>query len=1210
MQIAHHTFSPTLRRWLCLFALVGMAVSGKAQHFVNLSASDIRIDSVLPAYTHAFSLPAHYSDTTYTAVVKYAEYIDMTPAEVERYKAITPKPALLQQQIVVERKRAKLEVVVTPIVNIDGRWKWLVSFMLDVQRQAKPSATMHGAKAPLPTPADTYAPQSVLRQGTWVKIRVPATGVYHLSNDLIRQAGFSNIDNVKVYGYGGALQPEALTPDYLRHTDDLHEVPLYNNGSQLLFHAQGPVSYEDALLNDISTPYGYKTSQTVTQSRRRNYYSDYGYYFLTEDSTAHLTVDSATFVSQFYPSPHYCNSLYEVEAHAWYQGGRQLYDRQTIASGAKADIQLERIGKGNKGRLIVFATSDVSTGISISLNGSEVGSFNVVSTDSYDHGCRTGQIYTVDNLQDNNTISITNTGRGTVRMDYLQITVDEQQMAPPPTLSAQSPHPVPEYVHRITNQNLHADTPTDMLIIIPTSQKLRQQAERLKQHHEQHDSLRVRILPADELYNEFSSGTPDGNAYRRYLKMLYDRAQTDADMPRYLLLFGDAAWDNRMNSSEWASHTPDDFLLAMESENSLNEITCYIDDGYYGLLDDGEGLNPMSADKLDIAIGRFPVRTPEQAKIMVDKTIGYATNTQGGAWQNTLMFMGDDGNGNEHMTDANDAAESVAQQYPGYTIKKVMWDAYTRETSATGNAYPEATKLIKQQQEQGALVMDYAGHGSEISISHERVLTINDFQNFSNKNLPLWITCSCDIMPFDAANTNIGEEALLNSKGGAVAFYGTTRTVYAHRNRVMNLAYLKHVLSINNGKRTTLGEAQQRAKNDLITTGQDRTSNKLQYSLLGDPALALNTPTMQIVVDTINSMAANSTQDISIRAGENITLKGHIAQGETIATHFNGTVHATVFDAAELITCKRNDPDMDKPSPPVPAFTYYDYPKTLYAGANSVENGRFTITFAVPMDINYSNENGLINLHAIDTNDKTQLAHGTFDDFVVGGTGSMGNDSIGPSIYCYLNSPSFSNGGKVHTTPYFVANITDKDGINAAGTGIGHDMELCIDGLMAYTFNLNGNFQFDFGSYTTGTTYYSIPELSPGRHTLTFRAWDILNNPSTATLDFEVVRALKPTLFSIDCTHNPARTNTTFIISHDRTGSPIDVELDIYDLSGRLLWRHTEHGVSTTASYTIDWDLTTDGGQQLQTGVYLYRVQIGNEGSKYASKAKKLIIIK
>ena len=229
---------------------------------------------------------------------------------------------------------------------------------------------------------------------------------------------------------------------------------------------------------------------------------------------------------------------------------------------------------------------------------------------------------------------------------------------------------------------------------------------------------------------------------------------------------------------------------------------------------------------------------------------------------------------------------------------------------------------------------------------------------------------------------------------------------------------------------------------------------------------------------------------------------------------------------------------------------------------------------------------------------------------MVGGTGSMGNDSIGPSIYCYLNSPSFSNGGKVHTTPYFVANITDKDGINAAGTGIGHDMELCIDGLMAYTFNLNGNFQFDFGSYTTGTTYYSIPELSPGRHTLTFRAWDILNNPSTATLDFEVVRALKPTLFSIDCTHNPARTNTTFIIGHDRTGSPIDVELDIYDLSGRLLWRHTEHGVSTTASYTIDWDLTTDGGQQLQTGVYLYRVQIGNEGSKYASKAKKLIIIK
>ena len=57
-----------------------------------------------------------------------------------------------------------------------------------------------------------------------------------------------------------------------------------------------------------------------------------------------------------------------------------------------------------------------------------------------------------------------------------------------------------------------------MVIIIPTSQKLLAQAQRLARHHEEKDSLKVRIVPADELFNEFSSGTPDVSAYKRYMK--------------------------------------------------------------------------------------------------------------------------------------------------------------------------------------------------------------------------------------------------------------------------------------------------------------------------------------------------------------------------------------------------------------------------------------------------------------------------------------------------------------------------------------------------------------------------------------------------------------------------------------------------------------------------------------------------------------------
>ncbi len=62
-------------------------------------------------------------------------------------------------------------------------------------------------------------------------------------------------------------------------------------------------------------------------------------------------------------------------------------------------------------------------------------------------------------------------------------------------------------------------------------------------------------------------------------------------------------------------------------------------------------------------------------------------------------------------------------------------------------------------------------------------------------------------------------------------------------------------------------------------------------------------------------------------------------------------------------------------------------------------------------------------------------------------------------------------------------------------------------------------------------------------------------------------------------------------------------------MSGRILWSYSESGVSTDNAYTVDWDLTVDGGRRLQTGVYLYRLRIGSDGSSYATKTKKLIIL-
>ena len=1159
-----------------------MGLSVSAQRFFNLTSDEVSVDSMLPQFTYAVPLEGTFTDSIYTATILYPEFIDMTQEDIARYHSLSSDslPALphVEQRLALSRKKGSLEVGFCPLVYRDGHYQILVSFMLRIDAQPLPRSKRKAQAARSTAAASRYASHSVLATGSWAKIRVPSTGVYQLTDAFIRQAGFSDLSKVKVYGYGGNLQNERLVGDELRETDDLQEVPTCVVGNRRLFHARGSVSWE---------------SNTAAR-RTRNPYSDYGYYFLTESDSEPQLVDSTTFVSSFYPSPDDYHTLYEVDGYSWYQGGRNLFDPEPIHFGQTKNVVLKNTTGATSGRLSVSVSAGMYSRAKVSLNGKELGDL-YISVGSYDKGNSSTKTYQVSDLTATDTVSVTCGLGDPIRLDYVSMAWD--QAAPAPILTAK--YPTPEYLYHITNQDHHADAAADMVIIIPTSQKLLKQAQRLAAFHEQHDSLRVRIVPADELFNEFSSGTPDANAYRRYLKMLYDRAETDSDMPRFLLLFGDCVWDNRMLTSDCATLNPDDYLLCYESENSFNEIRCFIDDGFFCLLDDGEGVDQLRSDKLDMAVGRFPVVTEEDAKAMVDKTIGYVENKNAGAWQNTLVFMGDDGNGNLHMNDVNDAANDIAARYPGYQVKKVMWDAYEGVSTSTGNTYPDVSALLKQQQQAGALIMDYGGHGRADQISHERVLTLADFESFTNSNLPLWVTASCDILPFDGTTPTIGETAVTSSKGGAVAFFGTTRTVYSNYNKSINMAFLRYVLSIADGKPMTLGEAQRLAKNQMITTRQDTTVNKLQYSLLGDPAISLHLPTLSVVIDSINGAKPSANAPVTLKAGSVARVAGHVESQQP----FNGVMTALVRDSRELVTCRLN-----KSSEAKTPFTYYDRTNTLFNGADSIRNGRFSFSFVVPKDINYSDGKGLINIHAV-SSDHTLEAHGAEENFLVGGSEDSDLDSLGPKIYCYLNTPQFENGGNVNATPYFVAQLSDADGINAAGNGVGHDLQLIVDGSPSMTYKLNDYFAYDFGTYQSGSVCYSLPELEPGRHTLLFRAWDVLNNSTSATLDFNVVKGLQPTIYSVDVSQNPASTSTTFIISHDFNGSNVDVKIDVFDTSGRMLWSHSESGVSASGAYTVDWDLCQDGGGRLQTGVYLYRVRVSCDGSSEASKAKKLVVI-
>ena len=1083
-------------RHIIIYGLLALLpVKTVAQRNFSLTPDELRIDSVVPHFSFVQELGPEYRDSVYTVSIEYPEFQPMKRKQARRYRKLTgeelPEWPVVDSYVGTERKHGNLYAAFVPFVRRNGKNMVMTSFKAVVKGyEASETIGVSGAQKVQKNhwPQRTQQASSPFMNGRFVKIAIPETGIYELSDSLLAAAGFDSPERVHVYGYGGALQPEVLSQEFLASTDQLPEVPVCLVNGRRLFHAVGPVNWE--------TP--------ASEARIRNPYSNVGCYFLTESDEAPLLVDSAQFAASFYPSPNDYHTLYEVDDFAWFHGGRNLFDKRLFQPGVERSYKLPTAGRyeGIVSVVMSYAgdcDADVFMGdvlLGQILIDKRTTSTSKQGLDSYMKAASDVWAFNVDNLPtDSAVVTIRQISGAEMRLDNIELRF--MRPTPMPALST-APFGKPAIMGDVAPQQLHADDAADMVIIVPASGLLIEQAERLAQLHRDHDQLRVRVVRADQLYNEFSSGTPDVAAYRRYLKMLYDNAATEADMPRFLILFGDAAYDNRLVTSDFSQLNADDLLLCYESENSVSSTACYVSDDFFGYLDDGEGADIIKTDKVDVAVGRLPVRTAEEAKSVVDKIESYRSNAEAGAWQNILCFMGDDGNANMHMNDADAVAEMILEQWPDYNVKKIQWDAYERTINGLGNCYPDVTRLILQQMREGALLMNYSGHGGPTVLSHENVVFLSDFKAPTSLRLPLWFTASCEVAPFDGFTENIAEQALFNSNGGAIAFVGTTRTVYALHNRSLNMAFTKHLFELEGGRARPIGEALRQAKNDQVL-GPKKTQlqagiNKLHFVLMGDPALRLPLPTAHVVIDSINGQSVGSGLHY-LTAGDTASVAGHI-EGNS---QFSGVATLTVKDALQTITCRMNP--LDASEMPRKPLVYTDRPSTLFVGSDSIIDGRFRIAFAVPKDISYSDDTGLMLVHAV-SSDRQLTAHGHSENFVMVSAADYDPEGEGPVITAWLDSPEFIDGDHTGSAPLLHAELYDEDGINVSGSGIGHDVELVVDGLMRYTYNLNPYFSFDFGDYRSGSLEFQLPFFDDGHHELMLRAWDVLNHSSVLTLTF------------------------------------------------------------------------------------------------------------
>lgn len=1207
-------------------------------------------DNRLPYFNQRMVIDKAFS---YQVEISNPVYVQLTPAEavVVAENSIPHKLEVVTDYL-SERGNNYMDVKVLPFVIIDSKVLKLKSFDLTIkktpQAQKITSATRH-----------TYASNSVLSQGRFVKMRITDSGIYKLTYDNLVSMGIDPA-NVRVFGYGGAILDQSFL---LAKPDDLPEAAIwmekgsdgvFNNDDYILFYAQG--------INKWSYD---KTKSMFTHII--NPYSKYGYYFVSSDAGIGKKIVPQTI---FIPEN---SDIQVVEEFVDYQvhekdvvnltsSGKEFYGEEfkdVTSYDFNFNFPNPVIGNTASVRLDVAASAMVATSFSLSLNGGQSKTLNVskrTEGDNYEQAkganaintfTPQGNTYTFKLSYDKTTSTtavgylnylevnarrqlimagsamtfqnVDNLGMGSYNRyqlsdananvqiwdvtDPLNISKIEtvivdgkmtfvapsndlmRYIAIDPTASSAFPTPVIESV--VPNQNLHSMAPVDMVIL--THPNFVAQSETLAQAHREKDNLTVAVITTDQVYNEFSSGAPDATAYRWVMKMLYDRAlaanNTD-DLPKYLLLFGRGSFDNR----KLISNSGDNFILTYQAENSLVLTLSYITEDYFAFLDDNEGTQ-VPSHLLDISVGRLPVTTAQQATDVVNKTIAYMNNTEKGNWKNQMCFLADDGDGALHMKQADSIAVSVSRMFPSYQVNKIYLDAFLQEVTASGESYPLAKSRFQNLLRSGLLLLNYTGHAGPSGWGNESILSIADVKGLSNKYLPLFVGATCDFLQFDVLTVSAGEQVVLNPTGGGIGILSAARPVYASQNLTIDKLFCENLFKKVNGANQRIGDVIKYAKNNVGTE-----INKLSYVFMGDPALKLNYPDKyQIITSKVNESAVLGND--TLRALSIATIQGFVADENGVKIdNFNGTIHSVVYDKVQRITTLNNHSDG--------TLTYSERPNTLFSGDAKVVNGSYSFSFMLPKDIKYNFGNGRINYYAQDPTNNYE-AQGNFENFYVGGTNKTSlNELNGPTIQLYLNSDNFVSGDKVNETPLLIANISDENGINTVGSGIGHDVMLTIDLDPNQSFVLNDYFQATENSYMNGVVKYKLAEMKDGKHTLTFRAWDLLNNSTTQTVDFEVVKGLTPVIFSVSNFPNPVKTHTSIVIKHDRPETILNATVDIFDLSGRKIW-----SFSQASADNIVWDLSATNGVRVKTGIYLYRVNVKTANSDVYSKTNKMMIV-
>lgn len=746
--------------------------------------------------------------------------------------------------------------------------------------------------------------------------------------------------------------------------------------------------------------------------------------------------------------------------------------------------------------------------------------------------------------------------------------------------------PHPTNISLVTNQDIHGAEVPDYVIV--AHKDFLQQAENLADLHRIHEGLDVLVVSQDEVFNEFSSGKADPLAIRKMMQCLRQK-DSESVKPKYLLLFGKGTYDNRdIEGNHQRTVVTYQTPASFDSEGGAfpsDDPAGYLDQTAGGIFE-----GPMT-----VSIGRLPAKTVAEADHMVKKIERYITRSDfedasiRGDWRNYVALLADDADpscpsDSVFASDSEKTAQEIKRKYPQFNIDRIFADAYIQQSGADGSYYPDVNNALRQRMNYGCLLLDYIGHGSSSYIGTERYMEFTDIEKYSNTHqLPLFVTSTCSFGHYDLTEGICGAEAVLLADAAGIGTIAAARPI--HHNQRFNTNCCTFALDPNN----TIGDALRLAKN--IT----QVSHCI--ALFGDPALHLSVPRNKVVVTAINHRAVDSAVVDSAKVLSRVTVEGEIRGADNmLVSNFDGTIYPIVFDREVACRTLANDNDSTE-------VNFWQQKNMLYKGRETVKNGKFEYSFIIPRDVAYKYDFAKLSHYAQSENDN---ATGQYGNIMFGGFNDDAElTEIHPKVKLWLGDTNFRNGGLTNETPTLYARLTDSVGINAAGSGLGHDITAIIDGNPYSTVTLNDYYEPNILDSRCGEVYYTLGKIEEGHHTLTLKCWNIFNYSGSATIDFVVTNDKKFKAGDITATPNPAHGQTLIRFEHNMTNQIAEATISIYDIRGALVRQFSPNVVANSSVISCPWDFSSANGCQVSQGIYIVRGDIITaDGQRFCQTGK------